>query len=935
MYEFIKKLWQNINLYAQVLLVWVAFTLMVIVSYFFVGAIVRKHLKYETMAALDFSEAQIMADLMEPHTLMGSISETIRSMILQGYGPDIISRYMQNISNNVIRDKNRKLSSTGVYGFFDVFGNKFIDLEWTPPEDYVPQDRLWYKTAVAAKGEVAITPPYMDIRTKSITIAYVVRLFDEKNVPMAILSMNVPLDNISEYIVGTQLAEGGYGLLISKDMDVIAHPYKDQLGMPLREWDSDIAGLADELSDSKSDITERRLVNYKGDEAIVSFRRLGNGWYLGIVTPYDKYYQDVNNMMTWFIVQGLLLAIALSFIFIRIAAAKTKSDLKNLYKSNFLATMSHEIRTPMNAILGITEIQLQDEALPQNIKDAFYKISNSSDLLLGIINDILDMSKIEAGKLELLPAKYDVPSLINDTVQLNMLRFESKPIEFKLIVDENVPTELVGDELRIKQILNNLLTNAFKYTESGEVSLSISAEYITRGGTVHVTLIFRVSDTGQGMTSEQVRQLGNEYSRFNLEANRTTEGTGLGMSITRNLVQLMYGTISVDSKPGKGTTVTVRLPQKNVGIGVSGMVGRELAESLRHSKINSVSKMKKAKITREPMPYGKVLIVDDVESNLYVAKGLMASYELTIETAVSGFEVIEKVKNGTVYDIIFMDHMMPIMDGIETTKIIRGLGYKAPIVALTANALMGQMEMFLENGFDGFISKPIDIRQLNASLNKYIRDKQPPEVIAAARRQKEAAELKKNSEAEADLSVDPQLRNLFARDAEKAVSELEVLYERRDIWKDDDIQAYIVNVHAMKSALANIEETELSGFAFLLEKAGRDRDTAIMITETPAFLNSLREKVKKIKSMEDTGGNDTVDEDKTYLKEKLLLIQEACAAYNKKAAKDVLVELRQKTWSRLTKELLNAITDHLLHSEFDEAAEIVGNFYKDSADNAG
>jgi CheY-like chemotaxis protein len=280
-----------------------------------------------------------------------------------------------------------------------------------------------------------------------------------------------------------------------------------------------------------------------------------------------------------------------------------------------------------------------------------------------------------------------------------------------------------------------------------------------------------------------------------------------------------------------------------------------------------------------------------------------------------------------------MDHMMPVMDGIETTKIVRGLGYKEPIVALTANALTGQAEIFLANGFDGFISKPIDIRQLNASLNKLVRDKQPPEVIEAARRQRAASELKKEKTKRSP--VDPQLINIFAHDAEKAVFELEALYEKRNTLNDKDIQMYIVNVHAMKSALANIEETDLSGFAFKLEQAGRERDIALMTTETPAFLNSLREIIEKIKSKEDSGNSGAVDEDKAYLKEKLLSIQDACASYNKKAAKNILGELRQKTWSTSTKELLNAIAEHLLHSEFEEAAEIVRNNNKDSTDNAG
>jgi CheY-like chemotaxis protein len=276
--------------------------------------------------------------------------------------------------------------------------------------------------------------------------------------------------------------------------------------------------------------------------------------------------------------------------------------------------------------------------------------------------------------------------------------------------------------------------------------------------------------------------------------------------------------------------------------------------------------MKKAKIIRKPMPYGKVLIVDDVESNLYVAKGLMAPYELKIDTAVSGFEVIEKIKNGNIYDVIFMDHMMPIMDGIETTKIIRRMEYKEPIVALTANALTGQMEIFLENGFDGFISKPIDLRQLNASLNKFVRDKHPPEEIEAALLQRDAVEQNKDtlffSEKGADNYIDPELINIFTRDAEKAIFELEALYEKRNAWSDDDIQMYVVNVHAMKSALVNVEETDLSGIAFKLERAGRERDTTLMIAETPAFLNSLREVIKKIKPNENSADSGAAGEGK-------------------------------------------------------------------------
>jgi len=322
------------------------------------------------------------------------------------------------------------------------------------------------------------------------------------------------------------------------------------------------------------------------------------------------------------------------------------------------------------------------------------------------------------------------------------------------------------------------------------------------------------------------------------------------------------------------------------------------------------------------MPYGSVLIVDDVETNLYVAKGLMAPYGLKIDLATSGFEAVEKIKEGNIYDIIFMDHMMPKLDGIETTKLLRKIGYMRPIVALTANALAGQAEMFMENGFDGFISKPIDIRQLNVSLNRLIRDKQPAEVVEAAHR--ERAEQEKNQTGNIQ-QVDLQLAEIFARDAEKAASVLEEILSN-NLHDDNDVQMFVINVHAMKSALANVGETELSAAAFRLEQAGREKDINVIKFETPGFLEKLRKIIEKINSKnEENETCEDTEESLALLNEKLVEIKEACAAFDKKTAKAALNELREKTWSHNTKELLNKIAEHLLHSEFEEAARIAGN----------
>ncbi|MCL2270886.1 MAG: ATP-binding protein [Treponema sp.] len=381
---------------------------------------------------------------------------------------------------------------------------------------------------------------------------------------------------------------------------------------------------------------------------------------------------------------------------------------------------SHEIRTPLNAILGLAAIELQNEALPAEVNDAFAKISNSGDLLLGIINDILDVSRIEAGKLELTPAEYDVASLINDTVYINIVKYEKKPIQFILNIDENIPKTLFGDEIRIKQILNNLLSNAFKYTDAGKIEFSVSAEETESDKEPgSITVVFRVRDTGQGITAEQMVRLFDEYSRFNKEANRETEGTGLGMNITMNLINLMNGAIVPESEPGRGSVFTVRLPQGKTG---APPLGKEAVGKLSHLQSISEPDTKKTHVERNLISSGKVLIVDDVEINIFIAKEMMSFYGLEIDSATSGPEAIEKIKNNS-YNIVFMDHMMPVMDGIITTGEIRKLGQeyeKIPIIALTANAVSGMKEMFLANGFNGYLSKPIDMQELDSILKEWM-----------------------------------------------------------------------------------------------------------------------------------------------------------------------------------------------------------------------
>jgi signal transduction histidine kinase/CheY-like chemotaxis protein/HPt (histidine-containing phosphotransfer) domain-containing protein len=914
--------------YIQMFIIVIAFLIMGISSFFFANSIEKKHLVKEAETAMAFSEAEIAANLLEPETFLSGYSETIRSMLLRGESSYVLSAYIKSVTNYIMKDQDLMSGLITTHGYFFTWGGKYLTArDRMPLENFSPENQSWYKKAIEAKGKIIISEPYKDSITNNYILTFSRYITDDDDNPLAILCLDIELNRISKYAISINLTENSYGVLINNNMIIIAHREPYFIGEKLNNVDSGIAVLASELEMGKN-ISERHMKNYMNEDTIVYFIKIKYNWFLGIVIPVKEYYKNINQMAAFLILIGSLLAWGLCTMLYYLAQAKIKSDLRNQQKSNFLATMSHEIRTPLNAILGMTEIQMQNTDHPSTTIEAFLKINNSGNLLLNIINDILDLSKIEAGKLELVPVKYEVARLINDIIQLNYIRYVSKPIEFKIKIDENTPSFLVGDDLRIKQILNNLLSNAFKYTDKGTVTFSVSAECVGRGGgAVLVTLIFEVSDTGQGMTAEQINKLFDEYTRFNMEANRTTEGAGLGMTITRNLVNLMYGKIAVKSTVGEGSTFTVRLPQKTEGKGIEGVIGKSLAEKLSQLNQDNFIQIKKTQIIHEYMPYGSVLIVDDVETNLYVAKGLMLPYGLKIDVVTSGFDAIKKVKEGSNYDVIFMDHMMPKMDGIEATKQLRKMGYTKPIVALTANALTGHAEMFLNNGFDDFISKPIDIHQLNRTLNRLIRDKQPSEVIEAAMKEKIEID-KKRSSATGFKQVDEQIVKIFARDAEKAVIAIKNSIQK-DFDNEDDIHMYIINVHAMKSALANIGEKELSAEANKLEQAGRDKDINFLLSETNEFVDKLDKVINEIKKREEKNElSEDSEESIALLKDKLQIIKDACNEMDKKAIKEELTELRKRAWAQETNELLTSIEEHLLHSDFEEASALIDSYNK-------
>ena len=496
--------------------------------------------------------------------------------------------------------------------------------------------------------------------------------------------------------------------------------------------------------------------------------------------------------------------------------AKDTAESANQAKTDFLSSMSHEIRTPLNAIVGFGQA-LAKEDISGTAKEEVQDILMASNTLLDIVNGILDISKIEANKIEIVENEYSTKKMVNEITSLTNARIGSKPLDFKVLVDENLPPVLYGDQMRVKQVIINLLTNAVKYTSEGRVLFQIRAD--NNLDTNMCKLTISVQDTGMGMTEEDVEHLFTKFQRFDMDKNVNVEGTGLGMAITKSLVELMNGKIEVKSKYGEGSTFIITLEQKII-----------------HKELETIEDEQDSKQIKAFNAAGqKVLVVDDNKINLKVAQRLLKEYNITVETANSGSESIDYILDGKKYDLIFMDIMMPKMNGMETLENLKNIvGFNMPVVALTADVISGMEEKYISKGFDDCLAKPIVEEELYYMLRKFLKETEEKQSVLTQ------TETSSNDAHNVELleqnriSVASGLELL--KDMEMYEMTLEEFYNElqnkiSDLFnykENNNMEDYAILAHALKTEARYVGCNELGDMAYEHELAGKENNKALV-----------------------------------------------------------------------------------------------------------
>ena len=622
------------------------------------------------------------------------------------------------------------------------------------------------------------------------------------------------------------------------------------------------------------------------------------------------------------------------------AAAQAKED--------FLANMSHEIRTPMNAITGMVELALRNDTLPDQEKEYLYNIRAAGDDLVSIIEDILDVTKIRSGTLEIIEEEYAITSLVHDVVNVVQVMLEDKQVVLLVDVNPNIPSRLRGDDIRIKQVMMNLLRNAAKYTEKGTIHLAVDFTPVN-GADKEIDLQVSVTDTGIGIAKEQLKDLFTKFRQADSSRNRAKGGSGLGLVISKKLVELMRGTIFAKSEVGKGSEFVFTVRQQVIDVRPCIETDPQLLAFQPSFKqedraTKRVHRRKQAeRNTTFTAPDAKILLVDDNKVNLKVAEGLLRPYKMKVEMADSGRQAIDMIQNQA-YDLVFMDHMMPQMDGVEATEIIRALDDERcrtmPIVALSANAVRGARELFLEAGMNDFVPKPIEMRVMDRVLRKWL----PKNKIISNRNMDEETDKEENVSVEAgalswqmegiDVSVgmkysggDEDLYKEVLSDYMDTIEEKANVIEKAV--EEGNLETYTIEVHSLKSTSKSIGAIELSELAKDLEASGKNSEWGPIIARTPAMLTMYRNLYQAILPYRTTTEQEGEQKQPVNNDELLGLLDQfldSIDTYDSIRGEEIVAELSKFDFTDSWGDYMKAVGDAMNRFDYDACKEEAGKW---------